>query len=55
MNGLLSLLMTSWMNDSNDINPLGDISVLEERLSRNAIMMSPRPLPLGPDNRSVLV
>jgi len=55
MKGLLSLLITSCMNERSEINPFGDISVFDDRFSKNAIITSPRPLPFGPESKSVLV
>ena len=54
MNGLLSLLIASWTNDSSEISPLGEISLFELRFNTKVMIESPSPLlPLLIVSRSI--
>ena len=46
MKGLFSLLIASWMNESKDMKPFGETSVLLLRLVKKATIMSDRLEPL---------
>jgi hypothetical protein len=55
MKGLLSLLTASCTNDSTEIRPLGEISLLEVKLRTKVRIASPIPeLPLLMFSRSTL-